>query len=298
MDLLPITVALSLPLLIGHMAPSLAGWFWSWALVVACGLGPIATGLSMPAQPPGSNPLRGAAAQWVARPKRVAIRPGPDGRWAEFPWFTSAMIVAGIMLFGVAPGEMFIGGFYAPPGAFDLRHMIWATLGGVFYHPDAAHLSGNILLWWIFGATLERRLGPGRYLSLVLLSGVLSSLISLNILISGGNLFDAYFKLLGHRPIGASGVIAGLMGFFTFSMGAAGFPAPPIRWRGWLARRGWVGTSVLIGVFLVRDLGELVWAAYYGGHLAGFAGGLMLARVFRLLDDDGTGDQVSAIHCR
>ncbi|AZT85433.1 rhomboid family intramembrane serine protease [Marinobacter sp. NP-4(2019)] len=73
-----------------------------------------------------------------------------------------------------------------------------------FLHGGWGHIIGNLLFLFLLGFTVEKALGPGRYLLAYLLCGVLSGLV-----------FTA-FSLGSPLPlVGASGSISGLMGMYV-----------------------------------------------------------------------------------
>ncbi|MDX1599060.1 MAG: rhomboid family intramembrane serine protease [Marinobacter sp.] len=73
-----------------------------------------------------------------------------------------------------------------------------------FLHGGWGHIIGNLLFLFLLGFTVEKALGPGRYLLAYLLCGVLSGLV-----------FTA-FSLGSPVPlVGASGSISGLMGMYV-----------------------------------------------------------------------------------
>lgn len=77
-----------------------------------------------------------------------------------------------------------------------------------FLHGGWGHLLGNLLILFMLGFTVEKALGPGRYLLAYLLCGVLSGLIW------------AGFNTASTVPlVGASGAISGLMGMYLAIFG-------------------------------------------------------------------------------
>ena len=211
-----------------------------------------------------------------------------------FPVITSILIAANTLLFFATPGDMIDRLCSLPLEDFGLPHLILTTTASALFHLNFGHLLMNMILLGIFGVLLEPRLTPGQYLATILMGSVLSSLISLNLLVSQVNLFDASIKLFRHPPAGASGAIAGLMGLFVLRCGASWrsvsrsirrhplvlFPVP-------------VSAVVLIGLFYIIDFtgnaapaDGLTGTADFWGHVGGFLSGLVLALVFALQDED------------
>jgi len=78
-----------------------------------------------------------------------------------------------------------------------------------FLHGGWGHLIGNLVILFLLGFTVEKALGPGRYLLAYLLCGVVSGLV-----------YSA-FSLGSRVPlVGASGAISGLMGMYVAIYGA------------------------------------------------------------------------------
>lgn len=86
------------------------------------------------------------------------------------------------------------------PAQFDLYTLITYQ----FLHGGWGHLIGNMVFLFLLGFTVERALGPGRYLMAYLLCGALSGAIY------------TLFTLGSKTPlVGASGSISGLMGMYV-----------------------------------------------------------------------------------
>lgn len=72
-----------------------------------------------------------------------------------------------------------------------------------FLHGGWAHIIGNLIFLFLLGFTVERALGPGRYLVAYLLCGAIAGLV-----------FTAFSQGSMIPLVGASGSIAGLMGMY------------------------------------------------------------------------------------
>ncbi|MEC7816115.1 MAG: rhomboid family intramembrane serine protease [Pseudomonadota bacterium] len=73
-----------------------------------------------------------------------------------------------------------------------------------FLHGGWGHIIGNLLFLFLLGFTVEKALGPGKYLAAYLACGALSGL------------FYTGFSMGSHVPlVGASGSISGLMGMYV-----------------------------------------------------------------------------------
>ena len=141
----------------------------------------------------------------------------------------------------------------------------WRLFTSMFLHIGVMHLAFNGYALFIIGTELERLVGPGRFLTIYLLSGLFGSLAS--------------YALSDSLAAGASGAIFGIIGAL-----AAFFLVHRERLGAWGNRR--LGNIVLVLVL------NLVWGfsqpgridnlAHVGGLLAGFALGWALAPRYEL----------------
>ena len=211
-----------------------------------------------------------------------------------FPVMTMVIIAAYTLFFFVTPEDMVDRLCSLPLEDFSLSHLILTTVAGTILHQDFGHLLMNMILLWAFGALLEPRLTPGQYLLAILLGGVLSRLISLNLLVAHVDLLGPSFYLLQYPPAGASGAIAGLMGCFVMRYGVIGrsgrgrIGCHPLKFC-----RVPISATILIGLFFVRDVvGHpapafgIAGMADFWGHMGGLLGCLVLALVSTLQDGD------------
>jgi membrane associated rhomboid family serine protease len=143
-------------------------------------------------------------------------------------------------------------------------------LSNMFLHGGWLHLILNMWTLWLFGPTVEDRLGRTYYLIFYLASGVLASVT------------HAVFNPNSVVPaLGASGAIAGVLGcyirlfplarlvvlipilFFPFF-----FEVPAIVFAGlWFLLQVLQGTAEL---FMPSASGGVAWWAHVGGFVAGF----------------------------
>lgn len=142
-----------------------------------------------------------------------------------------------------------------------------------FLHAGWIHLLSNLVFAWIFGAALERALGPWRFLLLYLASGICAGV--------------AYIVLMPNAAVplvGASGAVAGLLGAHVLL-----FPFTPLSL--WYPRKGgwhkktlkamqwvavwfvlqWIPGITSIGLFMQE--GGVTFAT----HMVGFIGGMAIA---------------------
>ncbi|MDA3856472.1 MAG: rhomboid family intramembrane serine protease [Candidatus Woesearchaeota archaeon] len=76
----------------------------------------------------------------------------------------------------------------------------WTLLTTVFMHASISHLLYNMIALFFFGAFLERRIGPKKFISMYLIIGVLVSFIAI------------FFYAPNSILLGASGAIMGVIG--------------------------------------------------------------------------------------
>ena len=154
----------------------------------------------------------------------------------------------------------------------------WATLlSCMFIHGGFLHLAGNMLFLWVFGTSMERRLGPLRFLLLYLATGVAATLSHLAI------------DPQSQAPlIGASGAVSGVLGAYLLT-----FPYNRIR-----ALIVMILITVielpavwLLGLWFVWQLfqgltslglSNTVSVAFFA-HVGGFVAGALLMAAARLL---------------
>ena len=106
--------------------------------------------------------------------------------------------------FQVMRGPSFTRHWGLDPSLWRPLNLLTAT----FLHGGFAHWFGNMLFLFVFGYTVERTLGPLRYLMFYLLSGL------------GGSILDQAARYGSDSiGVGASGAIAGLMAMYVVLYG-------------------------------------------------------------------------------
>ncbi|RLE37944.1 rhomboid family intramembrane serine protease [Candidatus Acetothermia bacterium] len=148
---------------------------------------------------------------------------------------------------------------------------IWPFITNMFLHGSWMHLIGNMWGLWIFGGSVEDRMGHWRFVSFYLICGIAASL--------------THYVTNLHSTIpalGASGAIAGVMGAYLLMFPTAqvitliplGFipffvPIPAVLFIG-----AWFLTQVFSGVCALvapQFGGGIAWWAHIGGMVAGMA---------------------------
>jgi membrane associated rhomboid family serine protease len=157
--------------------------------------------------------------------------------------------------------------FWDDPGAH------WQTVyTAMFLHGGWMHVIGNMWYLWIFGRSVEGRLGPVSYLAFYLLAGTLASLS------------QAYFFPESRLPmIGASGAIAGVLGaYFLLYPGASVLTLIPFGFFSriveipallflvfWFLLQAFQGVGSLALAYRAGETGGVAWWAHAGGFVAG-----------------------------
>jgi len=90
---------------------------------------------------------------------------------------------------------------------FLLGEFYWQPLSSMFAHGGIAHLGMNMFVLWQFGNLIERFRGAKGFISLYLITGILTSLLSF-----------AYIYFLDPQVnlVGASGAICALLGYVAY----------------------------------------------------------------------------------
>lgn len=149
----------------------------------------------------------------------------------------------------------------------------------MFLHGGWLHIIGNMWFLWIFGASVEDRLGPLLYLPFYLICGI------------GSGLIEAFFSWGSRIPsIGASGAISGVLGAFLIFFPRSRILTLVTLLIIWFTARIpavvfillWFAIQFVSGVSQLNsphsaNLGGVAWWA----HVGGFALGLFFAILAR-----------------
>ena len=170
---------------------------------------------------------------------------------------------------GVVP-DHFVHGSSAAAGdpctLLNMEHSRWLEVGTAqFLHASWWHVIGNVLFMWVFGASVEARLGRVRFLPFVLACGSLALIV------------EALATPSGLNPIiGGSGMVAGVLGAYIVLFPSARIWALvviiPLRLPAWVLLVAWFGYQ------LIAALGGAAVGTAYWAHVAGFALGALLIR--------------------
>jgi membrane associated rhomboid family serine protease len=232
----------------------------------------------------------------LARYDRGVIIPiGHDQTIKRWPWVTIAIIatctLVQIYASFVAPTLTDVLHAATAERAEALAHKIpiWRfgyitgsgfgfdLFASTFVHAGWTHLIGNMLFLWLAAAPLEDRWGPVKFGAFYLVGAAAATLC-----------FEAMYSGSGTILVGASGAVSAVMGAFLVLFAKTQITF----WYFWLRA---TGTFEMAAYFaLPLWLGEqLVWAGVeqktgatgvaYSAHIGGFATGLAIAAVARVV---------------
>jgi membrane associated rhomboid family serine protease len=201
----------------------------------------------------------------------------------SFPLVTVLLILANILVYMAASQLGHEGGRLLEPFAFIPRRFFgwrgssldferWLPLfTAMFLHANLLHLVSNMWFLWVFGNSVEDRMGHGRYLLFYLVCGVASFFV--HGLSAPGSSLPA---------LGASGAISGVLGGYLLLFSQARIlTLVPIIIIPWLVE---VPAFVFLGVWFLLQFfygtasqaagagaqGGVAWWAHIGGFVAGF----------------------------
>jgi membrane associated rhomboid family serine protease len=204
------------------------------------------------------------------------------------PLVTAALIAANtaIFIYSIVLGpevEAFVHRYAVVPR--DLFSAVRSPLAGyhafgtlfssLFLHGSLLHLGGNMIYLWVFGRSVESRLGYLRFLVFYIASGVAASLTH-----------AAFFMDSAVPLIGASGAIAGVLGayFFLYPLARVHVVIPLIivfpilRLPALVYLGGWFAIQVWSGYTAAYH--ELSTGIAWWAHAGGFAAGAVLLIFF------------------
>src|SRR5712675_3007735 len=148
----------------------------------------------------------------------------------------------------------------------------------MFLHGGWLHLILNMWTLWLFGPTIEDRLGHGRYLAFYLVCGLAASVA------------HVFFNPTSIVPaLGASGAIAGILGCYMrlFPLARIVVIVPILFIPLFVEVYAFVFIGLwfllqlfqsTMGLLLPSSSGDVAWWAHVGGFLAGFTLGPLLVR--------------------
>lgn len=218
-------------------------------------------------------------------PYKVKNRP------ERFPYATLAIIAINFVVFAFTTDCLVIRESVVKSYAFGLGvSPLWAFFSASFLHAEPFHILGNMFFLWIFGPSVEGRLGIPRYLTVYFVTGFC------------GDLLHAAF--MGSSPtIGASGCIMGVLGAYWYL-----FAWSPVCifywiyffWRGVFE----VAAQWVIAIYVLMDMANGFLSASVGAkggvanfvHVGGAFTGALLCMAFKVKRDTMEMSEAKAVH--
>lgn len=164
---------------------------------------------------------------------------------------------------------------YAVGSFATIAQPLATILSSIFLHGGIWHIAGNMLYLFIFGAAVEYRMGPRRYLAFYFASGIAAAIAT--VAMAPASIVPV---------IGASGAIAGVLGayFILYPRGRILTVLPIFFYLEIPAAIYlllWFGVQLYAGIAAGSHgaiAGGVAWWAHVGGFLFGMLIGPMLAR--------------------
>ena len=215
----------------------------------------------------------------------------------HFPYVTVVLIVVNVLIYLATSisnvllriDDEVVANFAVSHNSLSLLRLTSA----MFLHANLEHIIGNMLFLWIFGAAVEGRLRPAKFLVIYMLAGW-----------TGGLLSDVLLGAVSPNTpsLGASGAIMGVAGAYLYM-----FPYSQVRIAyimpiGFFSRFGlaewhamwvvayYVGMDIVFGVLLKSADGVGHFA-----HLGGFGTGLLAVMLLRARRDTEEISQAQAV---
>ncbi len=127
----------------------------------------------------------------------------------RFPYATLGLMITNTLIFA-ATSKYFLVVRESVVHQYAVSHETFSfprLLSAMFLHGDLFHLASNMLFLWIFGASVEGRIKPFKFLGLYFLAGL-----------GGGVLHEVMVGILAPKQfgLGASGAIMGVAGAYLY----------------------------------------------------------------------------------
>jgi membrane associated rhomboid family serine protease len=185
-----------------------------------------------------------------------------DRRLHRTPWVNYALIAVNLVVFVITKDMLdkpAVDALVLTPAMPRLHQFVTYQ----FLHGSAMHVIGNMLFLYVFGNSVEDRLGRLAYLGFYLSGGVLAGL--------GHALIEPT------QVIGASGAVAAVSGAYL-----ALFPRSRVTVLYWFLIVGTfeISSAYVIGFYFLYDVVKYMWDAQgvaYLAHMTGYAFGFGIA---------------------
>ena len=196
-------------------------------------------------------------------------------------------LAASVCNLGLVPAELLHTrpvGFEVPLGGglacvVDDETINWLTpITSMFLHGGWGHILGNAAFFWVFGNNIEDSMGPWRFLTFYLLTGLVAS--AAHVLTAPGSPVPT---------VGASGAISGIMGAYLVLYPHARVNyliflvifARVINIPAWMALVWWLAWQVVAGLPQLNPVGnEISGGVAVWAHIGGFVAGALLVKIF------------------
>ena len=277
--ILPVAVAFIIPALIGLFQPRLINYFFMLILIIIfCVLPGYVIFKTIFAWINGDSFFRTLLT--CLKPLPAGLPIGSDLKNKVWPYMTILLIVVNTLLFFIVSEDLKNLMVFPPRRNSPLLLYPVGFFMHAFMHAYLSHLFGNMVFLWVFGNTLETRIGHFRFLAIYFAC------------IAGAAIFYCLMSTIAgsHRSgLGASGAISGIMGVFAvrcyFARVTVGLPflflpvvSVPLR----------VQALALICLFFAMDaagsratlLGESTSNVGYWAHVGGYLLGFFVAYFF------------------
>lgn len=196
----------------------------------------------------------------------------------RFPYVTLSLIAINTLLFALT-SHLFLEIHEGVVRDYALSHETMSVLRlftAMFLHGSLLHLLGNMLFLWIFGSSVEGRLGPLKFIGVYLAAGLVGFI--LEDLLTG--IINPKLPILG-----ASGAIMGLAGAYLYMFPFAaisvvwgwGLRLRLMEWQAQWVVLYFVVFDILNGLISKSGLADgVAHFAHLGGAGAGFFGVILL----------------------
>lgn len=211
----------------------------------------------------------------------------------HFPYATVALIVLNVLIFLVTRDGFGIADTVVEE--YALSHETASPLrlvSAMFLHDGPLHIGGNMLFLWVFGASVEGRLGLPKFLALYFTAGLAGHL--LHDLFSG---FEDPWRF----SLGASGAVMGVAGAYLFLFPFSTIVCAYFVWLILFLKAGtfeiqarWI-VLLFIGLDLVNTVLFIEDGVAHLAHLGGFGMGFLLAVAVRGQRDTEAVSEVQAV---
>ena len=195
------------------------------------------------------------------------------------PWATISLIFLNIICFIISliiPPYKFLQMMFVPQyffsNPFEQFYTIYTSM---FLHADFYHIFGNMFFLFVFGKSLESRIGRIKFVAVYLLSGLTASI---------GYAFLTSNPLI--PTLGASGAVSGILGSYMCLFPRAKISIHKFIFWIWLPIKITLPAWFYLGLwFLGQQLlgvaagsGNIAWFA----HLSGFVFGFLILLVLKI----------------